>query len=382
MTAKATSRTRAPRLIDVTVVLLERALPSSSRGADRDLRHRRRALADDPRPAAEPRFRVRTVSLDGRPTRHAVPLRLRPDGAFRDVRHTDLIVVPTAEFDMDASQRANAVLIPWLRRWHARGASIAGICTGVSLLAEAGLLDGRPATTHWAMVDEFRRRYPRVDWQPERFVTESGRVFCGGGVYSAIDLSLYLVEKYCGHEVAVETAKALLLETPRIWQSGYGTAPPRSAHDDEGIQKAQDWLFRNFKQEVSLAQLAARVGMSPRNFARRFTVGDGRDAARVPAPAAHRRRPPPAGDAAAQHRRRQPRRRVRRRQLLPHAVQAPHGRAAARLPRPLRPRARAARARLTSQRRARVGARVRGVVARVLGIGRAGASKSAPASVP
>ena len=103
------------------------------------------------------------------------------------------------------------------------------------------------------MVETFRRRYPRVDWQPERFVTEAGRMFCGGGVYSAIDLSLYLVEKYCGHEVAVQTAKALLLETPRIWQSGYGTAPPRSAHDDEGIQKAQDWLFRNFKQEVNLA---------------------------------------------------------------------------------------------------------------------------------
>lgn len=70
---------------------------------------------------------------------------------------------------------------------------------------------------------------------------------CGGGVYAAIDLSLYLVEKYCGHEVAVETAKALLLETPRLWQSSYAAAPPRSAHDDEGIQKAQAWLFQNFQ---------------------------------------------------------------------------------------------------------------------------------------
>jgi transcriptional regulator GlxA family with amidase domain len=145
----------------------------------------------------------------------------------------------------------------------------------VTLLADAGLLDDRPATTHWAMIDAFRQRYPRVDWQPERFVTESGRVFCGGGVYAAIDLSLYLVEKYCGHRVAVETAKALLLETPRIWQSGYGTAPPRSQHDDEGIQKAQAWLMRNFRHEVQVADLAARVGMSPRTFARRFTAAAG-----------------------------------------------------------------------------------------------------------
>ena len=275
MAAAAASSPSHPALIDVTVVLLERAFPSSSVapieifgsvGVVWQMIHGQ--------PQA-PRFRVRTVSLDGRPTRHMVPLRLRPDGAFSSVRRTDLIFVPTAELDMDASSRANAALIPWLQRWYARGASIAGVCTGVSLLAEAGLLDGRPATTHWAMVDAFRRRYPRVDWQPERFVTESGRIFCGGGVYSAIDLSLYLVEKYCGHEVAVETAKSMLLETPRIWQSGYGTAPPRSGHDDDAIQKAQAWLMRNFKHEVQVVDLAARVGMSPRTFARRFTAAAG-----------------------------------------------------------------------------------------------------------
>jgi transcriptional regulator GlxA family with amidase domain len=266
---------RPQRPIEVTVVLLERALPSSSVapieifssvGVAWQMLHGERL---------EPRFRVRTVSLDGRATRHMVPVQVRPDGDLQSVRRADLIVVPTAELDMNASHRANAPLVPWLRRWYDRGASIAGICTGVSLLAEAGLLDGRPATTHWALADEFRRRFPRVRWQPERFVTESGRLFCGGGVYAAIDLSLYIVEKYCGHELALQTAKALLLETPRMWQSSYGTAPPRSGHDDEGIKRAQDWLYRNFKQEVRLDELAARVGMSPRNFARRFTAATG-----------------------------------------------------------------------------------------------------------
>jgi transcriptional regulator GlxA family with amidase domain len=277
MTSKSPSSSSSshPALIDVTVVLLERGFPSSSVapveifgavGVVWQLIH---GL-----PPA-PRFRVRTVSLDGKPTRHMVPLRIRPDGALSSVRRADLIFVPSAELDMDATNHANAPLIPWLRRWYARGASIAGVCTGVSLLAEAGLVDGRPATTHWALVDEFRRRYPRVDWQPERFVTESARVFCGGGLYAAVDLSLFLVERYCGHEVAVETAKALLLETPRIWQSDYGTAPPRSAHDDAGIQKSQAWLLRNFKQEVQIVDLAARVGMSPRTFARRFTSATG-----------------------------------------------------------------------------------------------------------
>ncbi len=93
---------------------------------------------------------------------------------------------------------------------------------------------------------------------------------CGGGVYGSIDLSLYLVEHFCGHEVAVQTAKALLLDTPRIWQAAYAGQPPRSAHDDEPIQRAQSWLFGHFREEVDLDRLAAQVGMSPRNFARRF----------------------------------------------------------------------------------------------------------------
>jgi len=265
----------APSVIDVTVVLLERALPSTSVAPIEIFSNAGILWQMIHGQPMVPRFRVRTVSLDGRATKHTVPVRLQPEGTLASVKKTDLIVVPTAEFDLDASNRANAVLIPWLRRQYTRGASIAGICTGVSLLAEAGLLEGRPATTHWAMVREFRRRYPTVDWQPDRFITESDRIFCGGGVYSAIDLSLYLVERYCGHELAVETAKALLLETPRIWQSGYGAAPPRSAHDDDPVRRAQDWLFRNFKQPVSLDDLAARVGMSPRNFARRFSAATG-----------------------------------------------------------------------------------------------------------
>jgi transcriptional regulator GlxA family with amidase domain len=264
-----------PSRLDVTVVLLARAFPSTSVVPIEIFSSAgvlwQTFLGQTPRP----RYRVRTVSLDGKTTRHSVPVGLRPQGALESVRRTDLIIVPTTELDFDESLRAHARLIPWLRRWHARGAAVAGICTGVSLLAEAGVLDGRPATTHWALADELRRRYPRVLWQPERFVTESGRVFCGGGVYAAIDLSLYLVEKHCGHEVAVETAKALLLETPRIWQSGYAAAPPRSGHDDDGIQRAQAWLFQHFREDVRLADLAARVGMSPRNFARRFTSATG-----------------------------------------------------------------------------------------------------------
>ena len=86
---------------------------------------------------------------------------------------------------------------------------------------------------------------------------------------------LVRVEHFCGHEIAVQTAKALLLETPRIWQSTYAAQPPRSGHDDEPIQRAQKWIYAHYREPLDLDRLAAKVGMSPRNFARRFKVATG-----------------------------------------------------------------------------------------------------------
>ncbi|MCE9661966.1 helix-turn-helix domain-containing protein [Halomonas sp. M5N1S17] len=260
---------------DVTVVLVEGGMPSTAvapleifgtAGVLWNFMCERRA---------EPRFRVRTVSKDGRPVRTGVSLLLQPDCGIEAIESTDLILVAAVGADLEAAFPLHAALYPWLREWHERGATIAGVCAGVALLAEAGILDDRPATTHWAVVDACRRRYPRVHWQPERVITESGNVLCSGGVYAAVDLSLYLIEKLCGHKLAMETARALVLETPRTWQIGYGAEPPEYAHEDQRIQKAQEWLFRHFTDIASMEQLARNVGMSERTFERRFKRATG-----------------------------------------------------------------------------------------------------------
>jgi transcriptional regulator GlxA family with amidase domain len=223
----------------------------------------------------EPRFRVTTVSVDGRSTAPTVPLTITPRHAIGDIRKTDLIFVPSAGSDVDAMRRRYAAVIPWLRRWHRRGAHIAGVCSGVPLLAEAGLLDGRAATTHWAMAEEYRRRYPNVRWQSEYFITEADGVFCGGGINAATDLSLYLVDRFCGREVATRCARAMLIDMPRVWQSHYAELPLRIQHHDATIERAQKWLHENFQRACSFDALAAHVGMSPRNFTRRFKEATG-----------------------------------------------------------------------------------------------------------
>jgi transcriptional regulator GlxA family with amidase domain len=261
-------------MIDVTVLLLDGGLPTTSMAPLEIFSCAGTLFGLLTGASCEPFFRVRTASVKGRKTRNMVPVALEPSVSLDEVRRTDLIIVPTAGMDLEASREANAEVVEWLAR-RGRKSAIAGICTGVNLLAASGLLDGREATTHWGVVDLCRTLYPKVRWTADRFVTESGNIFCGGGVYASIDLSLYLVEHYCGHMVAVQTAKALLLETPRIWQSTYASQPPRSAHDDEPVQRAQKWLVSHFREQVDLDALAATVGMSPRNFARRFKAATG-----------------------------------------------------------------------------------------------------------
>src|SRR4029079_16150049 len=143
----------------------------------------------------------------GRPTQNMVPVVLEPTMSLAGVRRTDLVIIPAAGMDLERARTETPRWVDGVAR-RARNTAMAGICTGATLLAEAGLLDGRPGTTHWGLGHKARAVYPQVRWMADRFVTESGNVFCGGGVYASIDLSLYLVEHFCGHEIAVQTAKA------------------------------------------------------------------------------------------------------------------------------------------------------------------------------
>ena len=267
---------RAPAVLDVTVVLLEGGYASTAIGPI-EVFHSAGVLWETLHgKAPEPRFRVRVVSLDGGPVSTLCNVSLTPTGSIDDVEHADIIIVPASGLEVCERIARDTPLADWLRRWHARGACIAGICTGVAFLAEAGLLEGRQATTHWAKANELGCRYPKVRWQPDHFVTEDSRVFCSGGVYASIDLSLYLVEKFCGHEVALQCAKSLLVSMPRSRQSGYAMLPLSRPHADARIRQAEEYLQQNFASAVSIEALATRVAMSPRNFIRRFKAATGR----------------------------------------------------------------------------------------------------------
>jgi transcriptional regulator GlxA family with amidase domain len=263
-------------MFDVTVVLLDDGL-SSTAIVPVEIFHCAGALwnALHDRPA-EPAFRVTTASLDGGPVRSPYGLDLQPAKAMADVAHSDIVIVPTSGLEWNAKLVENSVLPPWLKVQYDAGAYVAGTCMGAAYLAEAGLLDGRTGTTHWAISRQFEARYPQVNWRPDLFVTEDSRVLCSGGVYAAIDVSLHLVEKLCGHEVAVQCAKALLLPMPRTHQSGYAMLPLSPPHGDEKVRAAEAYLQGAFRDDVSTETLASQASLGARTFARRFKAATGR----------------------------------------------------------------------------------------------------------
>lgn len=277
---RITSRTPSTKLgnavLDVTVVLLEAGYASTAIGPI-EVFHSAGVLWNMLHgETLAPRFRVRIASIDGTTVTSLCSLGLRPQCAIHDIKRTDVIILPASGLDVQDRIARNTSLLPWLRKWYSRGAYIAGICSGVAFLAECGLLDGREATTHWAVADILRERYPQVVWRPEQFVTEDGRVLCSGGVYASIDLSLYLVEKFCGHEIALKCAKSLLVSMPRSRQSGYSVLPLSRPHSDDKIKQTEEYLQKHFDRDVSIDSLAGRIGMGPRNFIRRFKAATGR----------------------------------------------------------------------------------------------------------
>ena len=262
-------------MINVTVLFLNATYSSTAVGPMEVFRHAGELWNLLTGKRQVPRFNVTTASADGGPVLCDGPIHITPTAALKDIRKTDLIFVPTTGISIDDVVERNAPVVPFLHRWHKRGAAIASVCSGVGLVAETGMLDGRRATTHWGLAERFREKYPKVKWMPELMVTEDHGFYCGGGVHASLDLTLYLVEKYCGHDVAMQSAKALLIETPRAWQSGFAMLPLKTEHNDETISSAQEWLHENFHRPFPLEAPAHRVGMSLRNFVRRFKQATG-----------------------------------------------------------------------------------------------------------
>src|SRR5437870_5738742 len=190
-----------------------------------------------------------------------------------DLRRADTIVVPAPGL---SSRARLEPLLEALRRAHARGARILSVCTGAFVLAEAGLLDGRRVTTHWAHADELARRYPAVIVDPCVLYVDDGDILTSAGTAAGIDLCLHVVRQDFGAEVANAVARRMVVPPHRDGgQAQYVQDPIPAGNGADLFADTLAWLQEHLDEAVTVEDLARRSAMSPRTFARRFRAVTG-----------------------------------------------------------------------------------------------------------
>ena len=217
-------------------------------------------------------FETRLISPDGQPVITFSGVQVPVDGTLEDA---DIIVLPAFWDDFDALCLRYPQVLPWLRAQHARGAVLCGEASGVFWLAEAGLLDGKEATTYWRFFGQFAERFPQVMLNQDKHLTDADNLYCAAGTTSACDLYIYLIERFCGASVAQAVSRDILYEVQRNYTPGRMGFGGQKLHQDLIILQIQQWLEEHFADKFRFEDVARDHGMSIRNFMRRFQNATG-----------------------------------------------------------------------------------------------------------
>ncbi|OQP83961.1 AraC family transcriptional regulator [Rhizobium rhizosphaerae] len=170
----------------------------------------------------------------------------------------------------------DADLLDWVRRRAASASRTASVCSGAFLLAEAGLLEGRRAATHWQRCDEFRRRFPGVHLEEDPIFIRDGTVWTSAGITAGIDLALAMVEADLGKSLALQVARQLVVFLKRPGGQAQFSSMLALHADDERIDRLHGWIATHLDRDLSLDTLAQEAGMSLRTFSRRYRQSTGR----------------------------------------------------------------------------------------------------------
>ncbi|MDX8524206.1 GlxA family transcriptional regulator [Mesorhizobium sp. MSK_1335] len=215
-------------------------------------------------------YRVDMLAPSGGEVESSSGMRLlaRP---LSDTEPLDTAVISGGE--IIRSLAAAQQIVAWLR--HAKVRRTASVCTGAYLLAEAGLLDGRSATTHWWSTDDFARRYPQVKLEPERIFTQDGSVWTSAGISAGIDLALALIEDDLGAAIARRTAQQLVVHQRRPGGQSQFSALVELGGRSGRFVELIEWMRGKLAEPLTVERLADHAAMSPRHFARAFTAETG-----------------------------------------------------------------------------------------------------------
>ncbi|TVL92586.1 GlxA family transcriptional regulator [Streptomyces sp. SAJ15] len=221
-----------------------------------------------------PPFELRRCAVDHTPVAIPGGLTLTPDRTLDWMLRADLVVVPGLD---DRITPAPAPVLEALRRAHAAGIPVAALCGGAFTLAQAGLLDGRRAITHWRFTDLLRERHPEITVEPDALFIEDDNIWTSAGTAAGIDLCLHLVRTAHGAEAAAAIARSMVTAPFRAGGQAQFIERPTPAvdRDDDALASVRERALRHLHEPLTVAELARWAGMSPRSFARHFAATTG-----------------------------------------------------------------------------------------------------------
>lgn len=229
--------------------------------------------------AVAPRFEVSFVGMATDPFVCASGTEVRPDYSIDTVAAPDVVVVSATVAPLDvAGSGLDRRIVAWIAAQHAAGKQVVSSCSGARVLAEAGLLDGKEATTHWVMRDHFRLFYPRVLLRLEKNLCcadREHRVVTAGGATAWQELVLYLIARHAGLRDAVRAAKFWALPWQGDLQSPYVAMPRGIPHEDREIAACQAWIADNYALDNPVGRMVEHSGLTRSTFRRRFQEATG-----------------------------------------------------------------------------------------------------------
>ena len=221
---------------------------------------------------------ARIVARDKAPFTAAMGTPIAPHAGLDEVARSDIVIVTDLEAGPGTDPRGRwPDEAAWVRGQYDAGATICSVCTGGLFLADAGLLDGKEATTHWGVAGVFAACYPRVVMRPDKVLCPDGperRLITSGGSASWSELALYLIAQHCGEAEAVRIAKVFLLGDRSDGQLPFATMQPQR-HEDGVIEKCQSWIAEHYAAPNPVARMVESSGLATRTFKRRFKAATG-----------------------------------------------------------------------------------------------------------
>lgn len=217
-------------------------------------------------------YDCRLLGLQPGPVRPSVGPSLNPDATIAETAPGDFDTIIVAGGVGARRPNPDPALLDWLRRAAGTARRLGSVCTGAFLLAEAGLLDGRCATTHWRHADDLAAAFPRIRVQPDRIYLQDGPIWTAAGVTSGMDMALAMIAADLGRRPALELARSKVMYMHRPGgQSQFSAELALQAADEPRLARLQGWVFENLSSALTVQELADRAAMSPRNFNRVFT---------------------------------------------------------------------------------------------------------------